>query len=345
MNRYSVTVGVVLFATGACLPERFRSATDASDDGAARSDVLSMPDREASEGALDVTVVDDVASMDVVSADDARADSMPDALPDARPDSAPVVTAPLGSDLRRLGLFQARFSGLPGTAPTGANCQSAGMPSEALWLSVEVPAMSQRRLIAEASNVDSAILPVVSACGGDCSSVSAPSSLPMSGTTFVILDNRTNPMPRTFHVAASARNASSRFGNATMNFVVQRVDEPARHSILLGMPGTLSVPTLNSTTPSARRLTLDWSLGTCATGAYVEVCRDPTCSSSYCGGTLPCSYHVPARSPRFDINFRESGAYFVRMRSLRFWIPANRGEPMYGSEVLTMATTQMVVIS
>lgn len=643
MNRYSVMASVVLFATGACLPERFRSATDASDDSAARSDGTSMPDRVATDGAADVIAIDDVATMDAPSADDARADSMADstadsmtALPDARPDAAPdaiadaapdaavcaggctansacvsgacvarncqgvqelrargsmpldddnysidpdgagaetsftvfcaglagtareylpvdpslnilrtvdsntvpptsmndcgawdtrwsrvrllidtsgaspkyaidssdfryttesvaatcqtgtlyqttrspmannpyhrmygvshaceyrslnqyfrgslintgfrfpadrvshykienyssgqantfaqwegaygyvvsvdaqcgsivpidwdrgaggepaaaadgtpptaqsltwripivraatlgadpaygatcstpVVTASIGSDVRRSGLFQARYSALPGTAPTGASCQSAGMPSEALWLSVEVPAMSQRRLVAESSNVDPAILRVVNACGGDCTTVSAPSTLPVSGTTFVILDNRTNPMPRTFYVAASARNASSRVGNGTMNFVVQRVDEAACHSILPGMPGTLSNPTLNSVTPDGRRLTIDWSLGTCATGAYVEVCRDATCSTSYCfdrSTPIPCSYHIPAMSPRFDINFRESGTYFVRMRSLRFWMPGAAGEPVYGSEVLTTTPTtpQLVVI-
>ncbi|MFO0558558.1 MAG: hypothetical protein U0269_11120 [Polyangiales bacterium] len=261
----------------------------------------------------------------------------------------PIVTAPIGSDLRRSGLFQSLFSALPGMAPTGASCQSAAMPAEAVWLSVEVPAMSQRRLVAEASNVDPAILRVVNACGGDCSQVSAPSTVPNAGTSFVILDNSTNPAPRTFYVAASARSPASMLGTGFMNFVVQRVDVPACNPVVPGSPGGLAIPSLNGTTVNGRRLTLDWSLGTCATGAYAEVCADSTCSVSFCsngGRAVPCSYHMPAMSPRFDINFRTSGTYYVRLRSLRFWIPGAAGEPVYGSEVLTPTTTmpQMVVI-
>ncbi|MBL8685079.1 MAG: hypothetical protein JNK05_38235 [Myxococcales bacterium] len=259
----------------------------------------------------------------------------------------PIVTAPLGSDLRRSGLFQAKFSTLPGMAPTGASCESAGMPAEAVWLSVEVPAMTQRRLVAESGNTDPVILRVVNACGGDCTTVSTTSTIPSSGTTSVVLDNRMNPMARTFYVAASSRSSSSRFGERAMNFVVQRV-EPSCHSIIPGTPAGLSLPTLNGTSVDGRRLTLDWSLGACATGAYAEICRDAGCSTSYCGGgsAVPCSYHMPAMSPRFDINFRSAGTYYVRLRSLRFWIPGAGGEPVYGSEVITSTTTtpQLVVI-
>lgn len=261
----------------------------------------------------------------------------------------PVITAPLGSDLRRSGLFQARFSALPGSAPTGANCQNSGLPSEAVWLSVEVPAMTQRRLVAESNPSDPAILRVVNACGGDCAQVSAPSTIPMSGTTFVILDNSANPAARTFLVAASSRNGSSRFGTNFMNFVVQRVDVPACNSVLPSNSTGLGLPSLTNTSVNGRTLTLSWSLGTCATGAYAELCTDAACTTSYCSNgrdPVPCSYHMPAMSPTFDINFRTSGTFFVRLRSLRFWIPGSAGEPVYGSEVITPTTTsaQMVVI-
>ncbi len=275
---------------------------------------------------------------------------------DPAPGSAcatPIPAAPIGSDRRRSGVFQSFFSAISGPAPDGAGCNPDPGVTRALWISVEVPAGEQRRFVSESPLSHTTVIRRVESCSNVCADRSGPSGDGI-GQPFVMLDNRMGATPRTFMLAVSPRNSASfTVPNLFATFVVQPVLDASCHLVTnANAATTLGAPTMIAPAAGAvasRTVTVEWSLGRCATGAYVEHCRDRFCNSSYCmdrGMPIPCTTHIPAMSPRFDLHFREPGRYFLRMRSLRFWIPAYLPptESIYNDEPLSVYTDPVEIV-
>lgn len=246
---------------------------------------------------------------------------------------SPLPVNPIGWDISQSGVVTTFFGRFTSRAPTGAMCAPSGSP-EALWIRVEVPAMTRRRLTAVSSTAaDTAGLRVVDRCDGTCSLVNTTVGLP--GRTSVMLDNSTGATARTFVIAVNANNASSitDLGNPRVSFFTQTVEPASCFSVTVPNAGTTLVPPsqdapVDGFVASGRRVTFRTTLAQCATGSILEYCQNPTCTMSLCG-SIPCRIDVPAATPEFTVSFPQAGRYYWRMKSVRRWMPAVSPETEY----------------
>lgn len=253
---------------------------------------------------------------------------------DAAPGSScdtPLPVNPIGWDLSWSGVVTVPYSAFRGTAPSGAGCSPSGS-TQAVWVSVELPPMTMRRLTAVSTTAaDYTGLRLVDRCDGTCSTVVTSVGLP--GRTSVVLDNSTGATARTFVIAVNAETVASVSGTARVFFVTQPVEPMSCFDVTVANAATrLAAPTQNAPADSAvatsRRVTFRTTLPECATGSVLEYCTNASCTTSLCG-SMPCRIDVPAATPEFTVSFPQAGTFYWRVKSVRRWMPAAMGEFEY----------------